>query len=208
MNVTDKETERFLKFIDPACRSGMIEILSNMRASIIWVQMCAEGSRVNYRYGGYIMAMGENSLQVIGLDQIAPFKKDGAEFIVPYISRSFDNFKLIFSSSITSVFSKNISDMSVAIGRRLDDGALTADLFSHNRFATCLDLSENNADFSNELWNVVLSDRANVNRMMSEYVSGTYFVSDNIKKRIRALYDSLSDSDKLLLELGEDLTNI
>ena len=208
MNVTDKETERFLKFIDPACRSGMIEILSNMRASIIWVQMCAEGSRVNYRYGGYIMVMGENSLQVIGLDQIAPFKKDGAEFIVPYISRSFDNFKLIFSSSITSVFSKNISDMIVAIGRRLDDGALTADLFSHNRFATCLDLSENNADFSNELWNVVLSDRANVNRMMSEYVSGTYFVSDNIKKRIRALYDSLSDSDKLLLELGEDLTNI
>ena len=209
MNITDEETERFLNLVKPECRSYAIKALSN--AHTICVQMCVEGSGVNYYYGNYIATIGENpalDFKLIGLDQtFVPFKKDDAEFIVSYISRSFDNFKLIFSSSIRSVFSKNISDMSVAIGRRLDD-ALTADLFSHNRFATCLDLSENNADFSNELWNVVLSDRANVNRMMSEYVSGTYFVSDNIKKRIRALYDSLSDSDKLLLELGEDLTNI
>ena len=213
MNVTDKETERFLKFIDPACRSGMVEILSNMRAPIICVQMCVKGSGVDcYHYDNYIVAIGEDTLldfKVIRLDQaFAPFKKDDAEFIASYISRRFDNLKLIFSSSITSVFSKNISDMSVAIGRRFYDDALTASLFSHNRFAICLDLSENNADFSNELWNVVLSNRANVNRMMSEYVSGTYFASDNIKKRIQVLYDSLSDSDKLLLELGEDLTNI
>ena len=104
-----------------------------------------------------------------------------------------------------SVFSKNISDMSVAIGRRFYDGALTASLFSHNRFGVRLNLSENNADFSNEIWDIVLSDRSNVAFMASEYVSGTYSASDNIKKRIQALYDSLSDSDKLLLELGEDL---
>ena len=210
MNVTDKETERFLKFIDPACRSGMVEILSNMRAPIICVQMCVKGSGVDcYHYDNYIVAIGEDTLldfKVIRLDQaFAPFKKDDAEFIASYISRRFDNLKLIFSSSITSVFSKNISGMSVVIGRRFYDGALTASLLSHNRFAIRLDLSENNADFSNELWNVVLSNRANVNRMMSEYVSGTYFASDNIKKRIQSYYDSLPDSEKLLLELGEDI---
>ena len=213
MNVTDEETERFLKFIDPAYRSGMIEILSNMRASIICVQMRVEGSGVDYyHYGNYIVAIGEDTLldfKVIGLDQaFVPFKKDDAEFIVSYISRSFDNFKLIFSSSITSVFSKNISGMNFAVDRRFYDDVLTADLFSHNRFAICLNLSENNADFSNELWNIVLSDRSNVTFMVSEYVSGTYSASDNIKKRIQALYESLPDSDKLLLELGEDLTNI
>ena len=144
--------------------------------------------------------------KVIGLDQaFAPFKKDDAEFIASYISRRFDNLKLIFSSSITSVFSKNISGMSVVIGRRFYDDALTADLFSRNMFAISLDLSENNADFSNELWNIVLSNRSNVNRMMLAYVSGKYYASDNIKKRIQALYESLSDSGKLLLELGEDI---
>lgn len=210
MNVTDEETERFLKFVDPSYRSGMIEILSNMRAPTICVQMCVEGSKVDYYYGNFIATIGEDPVldfKVIGLDHaFAPFKKDDAEFIVSYISRSFDNFKLIFSSSIMSVFSKNISGMSVAIGRRFYDGALTADLFSHSRFAISLNLSENNADFSNELWNVVLSDRSNVTFMASAYVSGTYSASDNIKKRVQALYDSLSDSDKLLLELGEDLS--
>ena len=210
MNVTDEETERFLKFVDPAYRSGMIEILSNMRAPIIFVQMCVEGSGVDYYYGNYIATMGEDPVldfKVIGLDQaFVPFKKDDAEFIVSYISRCFDKFKLIFSSSITSVFSKNISGMNFAIDRRLYDDVLTADLFSHNRFGVCLNLSENNADFSNEIWDIVLSDRSNVAFMASEYVSGTYSASDNIKKRIQALYDSLSDSDKLLLELGEDLS--
>lgn len=209
MNVTDEETERFLNFVDPGYRSDMIEILSNTRVPIICVQMRVEGSGADYRYGNYIAAIGEDPVldfKVIGLDQtFAPFKKDDAEFIVSYISRSFDNFKLIFSSSMTSVFSKNISDMSVAIGRRFYDDALTADLLSHNIFAVSLDLSENNADVSDETWDIILSDHANANRMMSEYVSGTYSASDNIKKRIQALYESLPDSDKLLLELGEDL---
>ena len=100
MNVTDEETERFLKFIDPAYRSGMIEILSNMRAPIIFVQMCVEGIGVDYHYGNYIATMGEDPVldfKVIGLDQaFVPLKKDDADFIVSYISRCFDKFKLIF----------------------------------------------------------------------------------------------------------------
>ena len=212
MNITDEETERFLNLVKPECRSYAIKALSNMCEPIICVQMCVEGSGVNCYYGNYITTIGENpalDFKVIGLDQtFVPFKKDDAEFILSYISHRFDNFKLIFSSSITSVFSKNISGMNFAIDRRLYDDVLTADLFSHNRFAICLNLSENNADFSNEIWDIVLSDRSNVAFMASKYVSGTYSVSDNIKKRLQALYDSLSDSDKLLLELGEDLTNI
>ena len=210
MSVTDEETERFLNLVKPECRSYAIKALSNTHTPFVYIEI-----GIGY-CDGYIKVIRDDMVSFIELNPVfAPFKKDDAEFIASYISRRFDNLKLIFSSSITSVFSsitsvfsKNISGMSVVIGRRFYDDALTASLFSHNKFAICLDLSENNSDFSNEIWNVVLSSRSNVNRMMLAYVSGKYYASDNIKKRIQALYESLSDSDKLLLELGEDLTNI
>ena len=203
MNVTDEETKRFLKFIDPAYRISMIRILrSNMYAPIVCIKIS-----VGYHYD-YIAVIGEAALnfKVIGLDQrFAPFKEDDMKFIISYISRRFDNLKLVFSSSITWVFAESTSDMSVVIRSGLDAGAFITKLFSNDNYVASVDLSENNADFSNELWNIVLGDRSNTTRMLLAYVSGTYSVSDNIKKRIQALYESLSDSDKLLLELGEDL---
>ena len=212
MNVTTEETKRFLNFVDPADRNDTIKILSNMHsnmhAPIICIEMNIEGSGADYHVNCITLIIEDPVLdfKVIGLDPaFAQLKKDDAEFIISYISRRFDNLKLIFSSSSTCVFAENISDMIVAIGRRLDDGVLMAELFSHNGSIVLLDLSENNADFSNELWNIVLIDRINIIRMLSAYVSGTYRVSDNIKKRIHTLYDSLTDSEKLLLELGEEI---
>ena len=98
--------------------------------------------------------------------------------------------------------------MKDVVGFTYDTNKLEVNVFSNNNYVGSLDLSENNADVSDYMWNIILNNRDNVNFMMSAYVSGKYSVSDNIKKRLQALYDSLSDSDKLLLELGEDLTNI
>lgn len=211
MNVTTEETERFLNFVDPGYRSGMSDILSNMNAMyapIVFVRMDTEGNNGAY-HGNYIIVIGEDTAsnsKVIAFDKtFTPFKEDDVEFITSYISRRFNNLKLIFSSSTVRVFAENTSVINVAISCP-DDGVLIIKLFYNSYAGTImLDLSENNADFSNELWNAVLSDRSNVNCMMSAYVSGKYYVSDNIKKRIRSLYESLSDSDKLLLELGEDI---
>ena len=210
MNVTDEETKRFLKLIDPTYRSDMRDILSNMHtmyAPIVFVRMDTEGNNSAY-HGNYIV-IGEdtasNSKVIAFYKTFTPFKEDDVEFITSYISRRFNNLKLIFSSSTVHLFAENTSVINVVISC-LDDGVFITKLF-YNNYASILlfDLSENNADFSNELWNAILSNRSNVNRMMSAYVSGKYYVSDNIKKRIRALYESLSDSDKLLLELGEDI---
>ena len=211
MNVTDEETKRFLKLIDPTYRSDMRDILSNMNAMyapIVFVRMDTEGNDGAY-HGNYIIVIGEDTAsnsKVIAFDKtFTPFKEDDVEFIISYISRRFNNLKLMFSSSAVRLFAENTSVINVAISC-LDDGVFITKLFYNNYAGTILfDLSENNADFSNELWNIVLSNRSNVNRMMSAYVSGKYYVSDNIKKRIQALYESLSESDKLLLELGEDI---
>ena len=211
MNITDEETKRFLNFVDPGYRSGMSDILSNMNAMyapIVFVRMDTEGNDGAY-HGNYIIVIGEDTasnFKVIAFDKtFTPFKEDDVEFIISYISRRFNNLKLMFSSSTMRLFAENTSVINVAISC-LDDGVFISKLFYNNYAGTILfDLSENNADFSNELWNIVLSDRSNVNRMMSAYVSGKYYVSDNIKKRVQALYESLSDSDKLLLELGEEI---
>ena len=211
MNVTDEETKRFLKLIDPTYRSDMRDILSNMHAMhapIVFVRMLNTGNDNFAYHGNYILVISEDpafNSKVIVFDQtFAKFKEDNAEFITSYISRRFNNLKLIFSSSVTRIFAENISAINLAISC-LDDGVFIAKLFSNNNNALAFELSENNADFSDEIWGIALSDRSNVNHMMSAYISGTYCVSDNIKKRIQALYESLSESDKLLLELGEDI---
>ena len=210
MNVTDEETERFLKFIDIGSRSNMSDILSNMHAMhapIVFIQMNIEGNSVDY-HGSYISVIDEDTafdFKVIVLDKtFSPFKEDDVEFITSYILRRFNNLKLIFSSSLTRIFAENISAINLAISC-LDDGIFIKKLFYNNNYAVTFDLSENNADVSDETWDIILSNQANVNRMMSAYISGKYYVSDNIEKRIQALYESLSDSDKLLLELGEDI---
>ena len=212
MNVTDEETKRFLKLIDPTYRSGMRDILSNMHAihaPIVFVRMDTEGNNDAY-HGSYIIVISEDTtsyFKVIVFDKtFTPFKEDDVEFITSYISRRFNNLKLIFSSSMTRIFAEKTSVINVAISC-LDNGVFITKLFSNNNYVgtVAFGLSENSADFSNELWNIVLSNRSNVNCMMLAYVSGKYYASDNIKKRIQALYESLSDSDKLLLELGEDI---
>ena len=211
MNVTDEETKRFLKLIDPTYRSDMSDILSNMHAMhapIVFVRMLNTGDDTSGYHGNYIAVISEDTAfnsKVIVFDQtFAKFKEDNAEFITSYISRRFNNLKLIFSSSVTRIFAENISAINLAISC-LDDGVFIAKLFSNNNNALAFELSENNADFSDEIWDIALSDRSNVNHMISAYISGAYYVSDNIKKRLQALYDSLSDSDKLLLELGEKI---
>ena len=212
MNVTDEEKTRFLRLVHPAYRSDMIDILSNMHVSIIRTNIKIEGSNDGC-YDNFITATGKNyntsDFKVIRLNPtFAQFKKDDAAFIIAFISRCFDKLKLIFSSSVTHVFIEDINGMKAVLGTRFDtfsDGEPVADIFSHNRRIVTLYLAENNADVSDDIWNVILSGHGNANRILSAYVSGAYCVSDNIKKRIRLLYESLPDSYKLLLELGEDI---
>ena len=82
---------------------------------------------------------------------------------------------------------------------------LTADLFFQGSYFTCINLLEDNADRSDELWNIILNHGDNSERILSAYASGKYVFPEKIEKRFNDLYDSLSDSDKLLLELGEKI---
>ena len=138
-------------------------------------------------------------------------KKD-IDFVLSFISRYFENFKLIFSSSDVHIFIATTENMQAAIrdAMYIDlDGKvinyLTVDLFFQGSYFTYINLLEDNADISDELWNILLNYPDSAAHMLSTYTSGKYVFPEKIEKRINDLYESLSDSDKLLLELGENI---
>ena len=133
------------------------------------------------------------------------------DFVLSFI-RHFKNLKLIFSSSEVHIFIATTENLQAAIRDTMYtdlDGKvinyLTADLFFQGSYFTYINLLEDNADISDELWNILLNYPDSATHMLSAYTSGKYAFSEKIEKRINDLYESLSDSDKLLLELGEDI---
>ena len=138
-------------------------------------------------------------------------KKD-IDFVLSFISRYFENFKLIFSSSIIHIFVATTENMQATLCKTSyidSDGTavklLDVDLFSHGDSFARIYLSEYDSDVSDELWNIILNCSDNSARILSAYTSGNYVFTEKIGKRINDLYESLSDSDKLLLELGEKI---
>ena len=73
-------------------------------------------------------------------------------------------------------------------------------LRSNGNDIAMLNLSQNNAEVSDDIWNIILSDRDNIKHILRGYISKRYCFSDNtkndIKKRLHALYDSLPYSKK------------
>ena len=138
-------------------------------------------------------------------------KKD-IDFVLSFISRYFENFKLIFSSSEVHIFVATTENVQAALrddvyidldGKNIN--YLAADLFFKGKYFAHINLLEDNADISDELWNILLNYHYNAVHMLSAYTSGKYVFPEKIGKRINDLYESLSDSDKLLLELGEKI---
>lgn len=215
MNVTEKEIKKFIGLFYREDYERVCDFLSSKKIFEIWTVITPN------QYGNYIIvdeACGIDSSGHYDMSHLIITKQirlnscsdRDIDFVLSFISRYFENFKLIFSSSIEHVFVATTENMQVS----LHDGGcielkdktlkfLVGDLLSQNSFFAAVGLSKYNCDVSDELWNIILNDRGNVNRMISAYLSGKYVFSEKIKKRINDLYESLSDSDKLLFELDE-----
>ena len=213
MNVTEKEIKKFIGLFYREDYERVCDFLSSKKIFEIWAVMTAN------QYGDYIGvdeacgidSSGHYDMSHLTTKQIRlnSCSDRDIDFVLSFISRYFENFKLIFSSSLEHVFVATTENMQVS----LHDGGcielkdktlkfLAGDLLSQNRFFATIGFSKYNCDVSDELWNIILNDHRNVTCMLSAYLSGKYLFSEKIKNRINALYESLSDSDKLLFELG------
>ena len=203
MNVTEKEINKFVNLFWWEDYKCVRDFLSSKKVSQIYTQM------IENRSGGYIIT-GDSSGHYIRLNSW--INKKDIDFVLSFISRYFENFKLIFSSSIIHIFVATTENMQATLCKTSyidSDGTavklLDVDLFSHYYCFARIYLSEYDGDVSDELWNIILNYGDNSARILSAYTSGNYVFTEKIEKRINDLYESLSDSDKLLLELGEEI---
>ena len=216
MNVTEEEINKFVSLFWREDYECVRDFLSSKKAFGIYTSMRENGSgfiRMEEAcdadsYGHYNISY-PTTKHIRLNSQIS--KKD-IDFVLSFISRYFENFKLIFSSSTTHVFVTTTENMQATVREvsYIDSDNktakfLVADLFSHGDAFVRIHFSEYKGDLSDELWNIILNHGDNSERILSAYTSGKYVFSEKIGKRINDLYESLSDSDKLLLELGEKI---
>ena len=216
MNVTEKEINKFISLFYPEDCELVCDILSSKKVFLICTYIKENDS------GNFIRIEEtcdvDSSVQYISCPTTKEIRlnshisKKDIDFILSFISRYFENFKLIFSSSTTHIFVATTENMQATVREVSyidpDNKAvkfLIADLFSHGDAFARIHFSEYKGDLSDDLWNIILNDSDNSARILSAYTSGKYAFSEKIGKRINDLYESLSDSDKLLLELGENI---
>ena len=215
MNVTEEEINKFVSLFWREDYEYVRDFLSSKKVFGIYMNMRENGSgliRIEEACdadssGQYISYPTTKEIRLN-----SHISKKDIDFILSFISRHFENFKLIFSSSTTHVFVTTTENMQATVREVSYIGPdnkivkfLVADLFSHGDVFARIYLSEYKGDLSDELWNIILNHGDNSARILSAYASGKYVFPEKIEKRINDLYESLSDSDKLLLELGEKI---
>ena len=203
--VSEEELDRFLDLFPEKSRDEVIELMSNKHIAAIQLIIAAKGNKDDYYRSRFIVTDTCKRLGVLsslGFGQkVAYFNEDDRAFIVSFISRYFATFKLIFSSSRMIVFVANTDNMSATIfAPYVLKDRLFITLRSNGNDIAMLNLSQNNAEVSDDIWNIILSDRDNVKYILRGYISNRYYFSDNtkndIKKRLHVLYDSLPYSKK------------
>ena len=218
MNVTEKEINKFIGLFWREDYERVCDFLSSKKV----FEICTRTSETDC-HNDIIVEEVENVVDPSGYYNIirkvpkqlrlnSYISKKDIDFILSFISRYFENFKLIFSSSEVHIFIATTENVQAAIRDDVyidSDGKninyLAADLFFKGKYFAHINLLEDNADLSDELWNILLNYHYNAVHMLSAYTSGKYVFPEKIEKRINDLYESLSDSDKLLLELGEKI---
>ena len=216
MNVTEEEINKFVSLFWPEDYKCVRDFLSSKKAFGICTAIRENGSGfirieeacdADSSSGQYISYPTTKEIRLN-----SHISKKDIDFVLSFISRYFENLKLIFSSLLIHIFVTTTENMQAIVHDvsyiDSDNKAvkfLVADLFSNGNSFERIHFSEYNGDLSDELWNIILNDGDNSALILSAYTSGKYVFPEKIEKRIKDLYESLSDSDKLLLELGEKI---
>ena len=203
--VSEEELNRFLDLFPEKSRDEVIELMSNKHIAAIQLIIAAKENKDGYYRSRFIVTDTRKRLGVLGSlgfgQKVAYFSEADKAFIVSFISRYFATFKLIFSSSRMIVFVANTDNMSATIfAPYVLKDRLFITLRSNGNDIAMFNISQNNAEVSDDIWNIILSDRDNVKHILRGYISKRYYFSDNtkneIKKRLHTLYDSLPYSKK------------
>lgn len=131
------------------------------------------------------------------------FSNDDLEFIKSILNKRLDGLPLIYKNNLKLVFEEGgLENEHIKISK--DSSGSNSDIYIVIRCRTYT-MSSDDADLSDDLWNILCYDKNLMLDMLKYYMKDSKYFSPKIQKRIQSYYDSLPDSEKLLLELGEDI---
>lgn len=133
----------------------------------------------------------------------AVFSDDDLKFIKSILKKKLKGFLLIYKNNLRTVYDEGVlKNEHITIAERSFCGKLNTYLNIRGRI---YNMTRDDADLSDYLWGILCNDKSLMLDMLKYYMKDSECFSSNIQKRIQSYYDSLTDSEKLLLELGEEI---
>ena len=127
---------------------------------------------------------------------------DSLPFILSIINKISPKMRIIYSSDTSAVYSSDrIKNADIAVAGYADniyEAWLITPVYDYP-------LNSPNSDICDEFLECVCSYDDKKYKLLREYASRPEIFSKKIRDKIKLIYNSLSDSDKLLLELGEKI---
>lgn len=131
------------------------------------------------------------------------FSDDDLEFIKSILNKRLEGLPLIYKNNLKLVFEEGgLENEHIKISK--NSSGSNSDIYIVIR-CRAYTMSSNDADLSDDLWNILCHDKNLMLNILKYYMKDSKYFSPKIQKRIQSYYDSLPDSEKLLLELGEDI---
>lgn len=133
----------------------------------------------------------------------AVFSGDDLKFIKSIFNKKLKDFLLIYKNNLRTVYDEGVlKNEHITIAEQSFCGKLNIYLNIRGRI---YNMTRDDADLSDYLWGILCNDKSLMLDMLKYYMKDSECFSSNIQKRIQLYYDSLTDSEKLLFELGEDI---
>lgn len=133
----------------------------------------------------------------------AVFSDDDLEFLKSILKKKLKGFLLIYKSNLRLVYDEGgLKNEHITIAKQSFCGKLNIYLNIRGRV---YNMTRDDADLSDYLWGILCNNKSLMLDMLKCYMKDSECFSSNIQKRIQLYYDSLTDSEKLLFELGEDI---
>lgn len=131
------------------------------------------------------------------------FSDDDLEFIKSILNKRLEGLPLIYKNNLRFVYEEGgLENEHIKIST--DSPGSNSDIYIVIRCRTYT-MSSDDSDLSDDLWNILCNDKNLMLNILKYYMKDSKCFSSNIQKRIQSYYDSLTDSEKLLLELEEEI---
>lgn len=194
-NITEKEYHEFMECVEPCSYEAAEEFLKGVfELTRLSCKIKTDENR-DYVHHSFIKFYAGKIL-LYGLDA----KKGRIDLIKKIINEATRNLSCIYTSNECDVYVDiNEYTPQIVLVRGpflVDFGVLPT---------TTVDLSEENAECSDEFWNMIIDTPNALKNFMHVFINNPERYSVPIQKRLQKIYENLSDSEKLLLEVGEDI---